>query len=367
MFVPELNGADVLVLHYINGRTEDYKLDQQFWKYQYNTEPNNSLNKLLKMRLIELKLDYYSALKSLTIEDLKNILESLGKSKTGKKTLLIERIIDTPDFENDVTIHVPRIWKVTPKGQALLNSTDFILYTHRNLLSYTNPIEIYDYYMRNKTLSSKEILVNQMLRITEFAEKSTVIDSGLSMHYLAISQIYKVYGDIHNQIKYLAKSCVKSFVNAHEFDYEIMDDGESFFKTRHDLLPTLVKDVSIVTATDIKLRDLFTEELAKEVSEEKNLKYFDLKEVIFIVLGTIDKNADIVMETYHDVYVREFKSNKKINSRPVPSAKISLVDTITPLLERAERAADRMEKAQRAYHPERSGIIGKIKSLFNKK
>lgn len=366
MFVPELNGADVLVLHYINGRTEDYKLDQQFWKYQYNTEPDNSLNKLLKMKLIELKLDYYSSLKSLTIEDLKNILESLGKSKSGKKAILIERIIDTPNFENNVSIHVPRIWKATPKGQALINNTDFVLYTHRNLLSYTNPIEIYDYYMHNKTISSKEILVNQMLRITEFAEKSTAIDSGLSMHYLAISQIYKEYGDIHNQIKYLAKSCVKSFVNAHEFDYEIIDDGESVFKTRHDLLPTLVKDVSIVTATDIKLRDLFTEELAKEVSEDKNLKYFTLKEVIFIVLGTIDKNADIVMETYHDVYVREFKS-KKTKSRSVPTAKISLVDTITPLLERAERAADRMEKAQRAYHSDRNGIIGKIKSLFNKK
>lgn len=128
-----LTPAEILMLHYADTFTDGNNTFQGFWNYRYNiSNPETILNKLQLTGFISVGDPAYQ-LQHLSATEIKKLLSDRGLKTTGKKTALIERLIDSVDTLS-IRDSLPRYYRLTEKGAAAKQTpeSDFILYVHRN-------------------------------------------------------------------------------------------------------------------------------------------------------------------------------------------------------------------------------------------
>jgi hypothetical protein len=139
---PSKNGlyvAEILLLDYC--RRGKYPMSNndypKFWLYDYGiANVREALLSLETRGFIRLKTGR-EMLDTLTVPQLKLLLEEAGQPTTGKKADLLARLSDTVTDEFlDKTIKL-KVYTLTPEGQTELDDNQYVPYMHRNHNLYT--------------------------------------------------------------------------------------------------------------------------------------------------------------------------------------------------------------------------------------
>lgn len=115
-----ISKADIYALYQLNGKKDDYELNEFTWQSIFNMSPNGIIDKLIGNGFVELVRDPQIALPQLLVPDLKSILKNKDLKVSGRKKELVTRILDNLDAtEIDEYIHF-KTFRLTDTGFNLL-------------------------------------------------------------------------------------------------------------------------------------------------------------------------------------------------------------------------------------------------------
>lgn len=124
---------EVLLLSYApKYRCDGQNNYQQFWKYSYGVSDVDQLLWSLEQRGFITIGDAFSAAQTMTIKDLKPILQRYGLSQSGKKDELLQRLVGSLSADQLNKEFPIRYYALTDKGNAAIAEEPQILYIHRH-------------------------------------------------------------------------------------------------------------------------------------------------------------------------------------------------------------------------------------------
>ncbi len=193
----KLEGKEILFLDYINGRDFNNKKFPKYWTFRHRLPLQKTVEKLHENNLIR-KGDLKSSLNGLTVKEIQEILRENKLKVSGRKSELIDRVVDEMDEVDLMRLSLPDIVVLTEKGK--------------------NVIERNRHLFLNIGLSLDHIENIHEKGITDFHEYAISIHQekreenlknckrGLARNnLLSISGVYRDKGDKHNQLRYLIK------------------------------------------------------------------------------------------------------------------------------------------------------------------
>lgn len=105
---------------------------QRFWWYRYGIKDvNKILESLLERGFIKLG-SLESAMCKATVLELKDILKENKLKVSGKKEVLINRLIEELEKDELNDIFIRRNYEITDLGREILKENEHIIYIHRN-------------------------------------------------------------------------------------------------------------------------------------------------------------------------------------------------------------------------------------------
>lgn len=123
---------EIIMLEYAPTFKTSENTFQHFWYWQYSvTEPQTILDSLFERGFIK-EGDLKSALEKLKLPEIKDELKNLGQKITGKKSELINRLVDFGDIAILNQKYSERYYALTSKGIEELNENQYVSYLHRN-------------------------------------------------------------------------------------------------------------------------------------------------------------------------------------------------------------------------------------------
>lgn len=123
---------EILMLEYAPHFKTANNSFQKFWYWQYSvTDPQSILDSLLERGFTKVG-DLRSALEKLKLPEIKEELKQLNQKITGKKSELIERLIEFGDLATLNKKYPERYYALTPKGEQELKENPYVSYLHRN-------------------------------------------------------------------------------------------------------------------------------------------------------------------------------------------------------------------------------------------
>lgn len=297
MTVTELKGIDVLVLHFLNYKTNASNLEQVFWKDRYFVDPKKSFKTLIDNEFIEQRKDVHISLTRLTTAELKDILKNNELKISGKKQELVERIIEEANpvsYSN----YLSTVEVLTSKALELLSNTQYILDVHNTFQEFSHPNALYDFANANPERTDLEI-------ICKFIEEYIRINKTPSVAYTykKLGDISFKYNDIEQCIDYLVKACF-SYLTDVKVCYTEPDIEEKYiWFTDIAGLPTyFTNDLSKILSNDKENITLFN----KSCTKYRNKKHyiFDVKEIKEIILSYINNDENEREAIYKEAFNR---------------------------------------------------------------
>lgn len=324
-----MNGVEVLILHYLKNKNEDYEFKSLFWKERYFTNPNNIVRKLLDEEYVKLEYDIEINLNQFVTDELKNILRAENLRVKGRKDELIQRIIRYADIESYKHL-LKKSWIPTEKGKDLIRKTDFITYIHNKNMEALDVIDVYDYYLSNQQLTSKEIIIGSMRKKLAFrvANGDAYATIGLWVFYWQLSEVYRDYDDNYGQFINLINGLVVRFINRYEGRNPVdtwLFEFDRFLK-EYGLNEKMMNELKILLSMNEEYRQdikkiisLFTEDLKK-----LNVTYtsiFSNSEINMIITEWLNGNPEEYIAIYKEVFFNnggKFKENlEKFNDNDI--------------------------------------------------
>lgn len=135
--VPSSGGLyphEVLVLNYAHTFHTGENTFQQFWWYKYGIKDvKKILDSLLERGYIAVAPVTHNLEKEKVV-DLKQLLEKHGKEATGRKAVLVQRIVD--EIPSDILdrLFPERYYILTTKGEVEIQAEAYVLYIHRHTI-----------------------------------------------------------------------------------------------------------------------------------------------------------------------------------------------------------------------------------------
>ena len=130
---------EILMLAYAHKFKASNNSFQNFWYSSYGVkDPQAILQKLVRDNFIVLG-GADTALSGMKVSDLKDLLARHGLSTTGKKEILISRLLENVSSSILLSELPPSNYVLTPKGSSELLQNEYVLYIH-NHQSYEIPM-----------------------------------------------------------------------------------------------------------------------------------------------------------------------------------------------------------------------------------
>lgn len=309
----EISGVDVLMLHHIVGKEENYIPAQKYWKDVYNLNVQKSLKRLSSNHLLEINYSLNDSLYALKVDELKEILRKNNLKVSGRKKELVNRIIDNVDIDN-LKGSLSKVYTATPKGQKLIDDTNFINYTHRKLRNYLNPNEAYMTFLSNSSLSDKEVLIESLEKKIRSRQQQNI--NMLPYFLWEISKLQLEYDDFYEQFNYLIKAIVSNFIyypqtmgNSEDYQLEYMMENFDYFKSRYEIPNVFIDDLKNILNASPEYKNELILLINKYSKTQKNIIHFSNEDIIEIILSFL---RDKVYEA-QNVYKKVFKEHGGIN------------------------------------------------------
>lgn len=120
--------GEIILLWWLDGKKPDHPIPGYF-KYRYGISSGKSLNVFIKEGLVR-DSSPYESLKSLKVDQLKDLLMINGLDIKGKKSELIERIIDNITEQALSALIESKTYSLSEKGLSLTKKYDYVIYGH---------------------------------------------------------------------------------------------------------------------------------------------------------------------------------------------------------------------------------------------
>ncbi|MGX7098317.1 SAP domain-containing protein [Gemella bergeri] len=303
----DINGNDVLILHYINKNSRASELNQKFWKDILYNDNEKSLQKLLEGGYIEYKDDYFTSLNKLKVDELKNILRSEKLKLNENKSELIERIIKTSSLSS-YQEYIKKERVITPKGLEVVNNSDFILLMHDMNIGY--PCDLYNCYLSNKELNKVDLVIKFVESKNKF-EKEIYTYTSNAFRYSQLSEVLIKYNAKNKALYYLLKSCF-DYLSDDMLDYST-DTLKSFKEQvkRIDFYTNKIKNL-LQANPDLK-NNLPT--YYQGLTKLYTLHYFTNEEIESLITACYLKNSYGIDAIINRIYKRNKEQGKLKNPR----------------------------------------------------
>lgn len=312
-----MNGIDILVLHYLNGKNESYELNQSFWTFSYSANVAKIVKKLISNNYIALDFDLEKSLKSCKVPELKEILKSNGLPVSGRKDELIDRIIESAD-RNTYQNVLKKVWLLSPEGEKLVNDTDFIMYAHRHLSSHVNINDVYNEYLLNKSVPQKDILIKSVNKTIKFNGKTSSYPVMISYALWDLSKVCRYYKDDYGQFDYLVKACVSSFnARGESYHLEYMLSEFEYFYNEFKISPVFTDDLKMVLANNDEYSSNLATLIDSIVKSTKGVHYFSSNEILQIITSSLEMDDEALMSVYEKAYIRKGGKIKPTKNTPL--------------------------------------------------
>lgn len=123
---------EIMMLEYAPNFKTSNNSFQGFWYWQYSvTDPQSVLNSLFEREFIKVG-DLRSALEKLKLPEIKEELKQCNQKVTGKKSELIDRLVEFGDIAVLNQKYAERYYVLTSKGEEELKENQYVSYLHRN-------------------------------------------------------------------------------------------------------------------------------------------------------------------------------------------------------------------------------------------
>ena len=123
---------EIMMLEYAPHFKTSNNRFQNFWYWQYSvTDPQSVLDSLFNREFIQVG-DLRSALEKLKLPEIKEELKQLNQKVTGKKSELIDRLVEFGDLTVLNQKYSERYYVLTSKGEQELKENQYVSYLHRN-------------------------------------------------------------------------------------------------------------------------------------------------------------------------------------------------------------------------------------------
>ena len=213
-----------------------------YFKYEYEVDPNLLLKEAIQKNHLK-KANLLYRLEKATVKELKECLKKHGLKVSGRKSELIERIINNIsediieiDFSNNY-------YSLTDEGINLVNENDHIVYYHKSR-NFFGEISLENYHnlLKDKNNDNKSLKYDIAI---ELMDKNAINhrnkgDWGLYRNSL-LSKAY-IYEDKNNELEAL-----KHYLKVINIDLSGLSNGNTYFPEFCILAPGLIPKITKLT------------------------------------------------------------------------------------------------------------------------
>lgn len=151
-----LSLEEILMLALTNERDTSNDFFPGYWQYTYNVNPQILFTNLIERGFYTKEKSLFITLERKTVEELKSILRSHNLKVSGKKQILIERILNELNKEQLNSIELIEVYKINDKAKEILANNEHILFFHNNPMEISI-YEAHDFKNKNPQYSPIEI------------------------------------------------------------------------------------------------------------------------------------------------------------------------------------------------------------------
>lgn len=149
---------EIMMLDYANTLKTGKNTFQAFWKFKYSVlKPQNVLDSLLHRGFIKVG-SVSGCLERLKISELKDMLIKCNQKTTGKKSELIDRVLDCYSNESLEKMFKEKFYELTDMGKAELSENEYVPYLHRHDYMSVWDMNYYLYNDNPSHLSYRDII-----------------------------------------------------------------------------------------------------------------------------------------------------------------------------------------------------------------
>lgn len=324
-----MNAIEILVLHYLNGKDESYELNQSFWKERYSANINKIVNHLVRKGYINLDVDVEKSLNTLKVDELKSILKDNQLPVSGKKKDLINRVIESADIETYLQ-ELNKVWLPTEKGEEIINTTDYLMYAHRNLSQYVTVVDAYEIKKSKPQLNDKDILIHCLENSYNYQRETTRFSRSLVFPLWEASKICRSYEDYYGQYIFLVKSCVSNFSSQEQYSMEYLLQDFDYFMDTYKIPEVMTKDLKIVLSTNSEYNDELLTNVENAISSLELQTIFTDSEIKNSIQYSMNLDEESLISLYKKVFIRS-GGNKSSSRKSPQKSKNTIFGTLTAI------------------------------------
>ncbi|MCC5889891.1 MAG: SAP domain-containing protein, partial [Alkalibacterium sp.] len=245
-------------------------------------------------------------------DELKSILKKNQLPVSGKKNDLIIRISESADIETYEDT-LKKVWLPTEQGEEIIESTDYIMYTHRNLSNYITVVDAYNTKKRNPNLSDKEILLQSLENAYKYEVETSRYNRNLVFPLWEASKVCRNYEDFYGQYIFLIKSCVSNFSSQEKIsmDYLLLDFD--YFLDTYKIPEIVTKDLKMLLTTNAEYKAEISSNIDESISSLDLVSIFTASEIKDSITFSMNLDEDNLISLYKKVFNRS--GGKKSSSR----------------------------------------------------
>ncbi|MDI3548174.1 MAG: hypothetical protein PWR10_1826 [Halanaerobiales bacterium] len=300
---PHLNPAEILFLDYLDGCPTDIDCSHlpKYWKYDYNLRnPERVINMLKSDGYLKVS-DYKFNMDKCKIDELKNILKKYGLKVSGKKSDLIDRIIQNIPEEDCIKLFNHSYYQHTEKAHSLLSKNNHIIYAHK----MRNYLDISIFEADNMKKAMPEASVHDIFlsvlnnRLARYSKNK---DWGLYRNTIhAMSLIYHDLSDYNKELQLLSEVCYRDLSGLgnngtiDELDITALAPG---------IINSIIKAKSCLSLDDSRFKEFY---LSAVSNINLSFHYFTPEQTFDILLAEMYGDE----KTIKDIYKKAKKRPKR--------------------------------------------------------
>lgn len=307
----ELSIAEILMLIDKNNSSVQNIYFQGFWEYIYNIDAEQTFRNLLKKGYFKVDASLEDTLNKMTVPELKEILKKENLKVTGRKSELIERILNKASFETKNAIPLIEVYSLSEKGKNILDQNKHIVYLDKMKLRDVSIYQYHDFMKRNKELEPFEGLIKYLEEVSH--KHITNNDWGLYSNILyQISIVYSKEGFTEEALKYIILVCYLDInCTMNNCDLETIKslykyNKEDYFKPYESnadtIPPAILRDLS-KHKTELNLTDLELENVINQVTSLIDLPFQNFPKDVAakVILAELSNDIEALKKYYSNI------------------------------------------------------------------
>lgn len=195
-----INPVEVIFLAMTNGNNILKKFPA-YYENLYHSNPKLLLENALENNFLIKKNEFEKSINKLKVIELKEILNESNLANSGKKTELIQRIINEVPKSKLTKLFPDEYYCLTENGELFINENDFavIYHKHKNISHYLSLDEYYKLCLNRAPMNSLEIIINYLNKKAD--------DEFSQENWENYKNIFSLLLNISKKIEYKATLC----------------------------------------------------------------------------------------------------------------------------------------------------------------